>query len=123
MRQKLFVIILLLITGLLYGCDAGFSKIPNEKIISNMSIQNLESGETTALDSNQFSVFMEAYNSSDPYRNDVGTTHPLRLSVEFDDGTMLIVWGGVGNFCTVSWEDSQFNIKSKKLEEWFEKFK
>lgn len=123
MRQKLNITILVLVTFLLFGCDTGFAKIPNGKTISNMSIQNLESGETAALASDQFTEFSEAFNSSLPYRNDVGTTLPLKLNVEFDDGTTLIVWGGVGDFCTVCWEDNQFNIKSKELGELFEKFK
>lgn len=99
--------------------------------VSEISLDNVQSIAVFGTDENegclctneQIQSFVEAYNQATLYTNDVGTTHPCRVEIIFQDGTTLRVWGGTQGFCTMNSEvTGQQNIKSHKLDEWFSGF-
>ncbi len=101
------------------GCT-GVSRISAEDI-SSVTVTGLETGGKLTCSEEQIKAFAEAYNSAVLYTNDVGTTHPFRADAAFSDGSTLTVWGGTQGFCTMESDAAgQQNIKSQKLDDWFE---
>jgi hypothetical protein len=122
MKAHRAVLSALLAVILLCGCSAGIEKI-SASDISEMTITNLETGEVESIGKDQFTMLADAYNGSARYRDDVGTTHPLRADIRMDDDTVVVIWGGVGDFLGIEKEGKQYNVKSKKLGSWFDQFK
>jgi len=86
----------------------------------------LPDGESFLCDENQIESFVKAFNGARLFRNDWGTTDPLRADVLFADGTHLVVWGGsTQGFCGMVKTDAQGqrgeqqNIQGAALDEWF----
>jgi hypothetical protein len=64
---------------------------------------------------------VKLYNKSDDYRDDVGTTHPIRVHFILDDKSIVRLWYGTQGFITVSDGNIQFNLKNSELEYYFNK--
>jgi len=64
--------------------------------------------------------FTELFNGSTKYRDDVGTTHPIKTTITIEGGTSIYLWCGTQEFLTAKTEDEQFNLKNVKLEEYIE---
>jgi len=119
MRRFSLLVCVCLIVFFAYGCTY-VDKISAEDI-GSITITGLETGGSLTCSEEQIAAFAEAYNSAVLFTNEVGTTHPYRADVIYKDGTALVVWGGTQGFCTMSSESTgQQNIKSFKLDNWFE---
>lgn len=117
--KGLLLAALIIIVLVICGCT-GVSRISAQDI-SSVTVTGLETGGMLTCSEKQVIAFTEAYNSTVLYTNDVGTTHPYRADVVFSDETTLTVWGGTQGFCTIKSESAgQQNIKSQRLDDWFE---
>ena len=87
--------------------------------VESMTVTGMPEGEPVECGREQIASFVGAYNRARYYRDDYGTTHPLRVDMVFSDGTSLVVWGGTQGFQTIRRGGEQHNIRGWKLEVWF----
>lgn len=106
---------------ILFRSSSSFQPISAQDI-ANVEFTYLPDGDSFLIDENQVESLVDAYNASQPIRNDVGTTHPMYVKIIFTDGETMGISGGVGNFITANRDDRQFNLRSDALAQWFEEF-
>jgi hypothetical protein len=114
-KRFILLLILLILAGSLIGCS---SKITVADI-RNITVSNLEAGRTVSITQDQFNIIVDGYNNSTRYRDDIGTTYPLRADILLGDGRTIIIWGGIGDFLAIEKDGKQHNIVSEKLGSWF----
>jgi|GEM_PF-3753137 len=84
-----------------------------------MNVTVMPGEDTVTCSREQIESFAGAYNRARYYRDDYGTTHPLRVDILFTDGTSLVVWGGTQGFQTIQRNGEQHNIRGWALGKWF----
>lgn len=119
-RRFGYAVFLIMTILLLPGCTKKVDSI-SAKEISSISLTKLETGKTIVCGQSEIYAFAAAYNRATYFRDDWGTTDPLHADVIFADGTAMRVWGGAQSYQTVQINGEQHNIKSRKLEQWFDR--
>ncbi len=88
--------------------------------VATITVTNFETRITIPISAEQIRAFIEAYNTAKYYRNDVETTHPLYAEIHFKNGSIMRVYGGVGDFISAGMDGRGFNLKCKQLGFWFD---
>jgi len=81
-------------------------------------VRSAQFGNTIA-SSAVLAELVTAYQRASLIREDVETTHPVRVDVVLASGETLVLWGGDTGFQTVAFRGRQFNLQGEELEALF----
>ncbi|GAA0180852.1 hypothetical protein SH2C18_34750 [Clostridium sediminicola] len=122
MKTKYIPIVILILL-------VAFISYKNQKV-ENLALKDVSSIEfhyygtkklTYIKDENleQMKEFISMYNKAKYYDNTVGTTPSITVLITLTNEEKITVWGGTQGFQTVEMKGKQFNIKGKKLGDYF----
>lgn len=116
-KPMLAMMAILLSMVFVVGCTA----VPDVKAQDIQSIQLVEFPREDIIHictQDEIQGFADAYNVVRRYRNDVGTTPEIIITISFSDKTAMTVWALSSGASAVERNGRQFNIRGTALDDW-----
>lgn len=122
-NQLILIIVTSLLVIFLTGCFNNSQEIDAKEVksikLKFIPGRGTDQTLTQKKDTKEIDEFINAYNKTQPYRNDHETTHPVIAYINLVNGQEIIIRGGTQGFQTITKDGNQYNISGKELNNYF----
>lgn len=123
MKFKIFLVLACVLMLCSCGAKNGYPKEIDAESIDEIIISNFYTDIILTLEDNpnEIEQIVERFNQYKMHKDQKsGTTHPIHVVIVFDDNNTLTFSAGVGDFITSSYNDKQYNLVNKELNDYIE---